>query len=148
MKAKKSIRERLASGVDVRGECWVWNKSTTHAAHGYGQISIDGKLKLAHRVSYEEYVGPIPEGLGLDHLCRIRACINWRHLEPVTNKENCERGLTGQHNSNKTHCPWGHLFDEANTYWYKNNRRKCKACHNTREQRRREIKRSEAQEQD
>lgn len=61
--------------------------------NGYGMIG----QQYAHRLSYETHVGPIPEGLEIDHLCRNRACINFRHLEPVTHSENALRGLTGYH---------------------------------------------------
>ena len=137
MRAQKTIKERLADGIDIRGDCWVWNKSKTPA--GYGRIGVDRKIKYAHRVSYEEYVGPIPKELKLDHLCRVRSCINPDHLEPVTQQENCRRGLTGRHNGDKTHCIQGHQFDEANTYNHRH-KRKCRMCNKIRERRYRERK--------
>jgi hypothetical protein len=72
--------------------CWLWTSALTR--DGYGQFMTDHSV-LAHRWSYEHYVGPIPAGLQLDHLCRVRSCVNPRHLEPVTNRENCYRGLKG-----------------------------------------------------
>lgn len=136
----KSIKDRLASSFDVQGECWVWNKCRNN--NGYGQIGINGKTKLAHRVSYEEYVGQIPEGLGLDHLCRVRACIRPDHMEPVTQQENCKRGLGGKYPRNITHCPRGHVYDEANTRSYKN-LRNCRACNRAACKQYREKKRNE-----
>ncbi len=59
---------------------------------GYGRVRWRGVMKPAHRVIYEQYKGPIPAGLLLDHLCRNRICVNPDHLEPVTNTENCQRG--------------------------------------------------------
>lgn len=78
--------------VEDRGyetPCWIWllNKSQV----GYGKVRVKGKDLLAHRVSYEEHVGPIPEGLQLDHLCSQRDCVNPEHLEPVTALENTRR---------------------------------------------------------
>lgn len=76
------------------GPCWVW----TAARHGkgYGMFSVDRKRKVrAHRFAYEMMVGPIPEGLDLDHLCRNRACVNPEHLEPVTRSVNLKRGNVG-----------------------------------------------------
>lgn len=72
------------------GLCWVWQRSLT--TPGYGQVRIDGKLHHAHRVYYESANGPIPDGLDLDHLCRVRACVNPTHLEPVSRAVNIQRG--------------------------------------------------------
>lgn len=73
--------------------CWLWLASLR--ANGYGQVGRGGRgsgMELAHRAAYNLYVGPIPDGLVLDHLCRVRACVNPAHLEPVTNTENLRRG--------------------------------------------------------
>jgi len=104
------------------------------SANGYGKVNIDGKAKLAHRVVYEALVGPIPEGLQLDHLCRNRACVNPAHLEPVTQRVNILRGTgTAAVHAAKTHCINGHPFDEANTYLYQGNKRMCRRCRCDRE---------------
>lgn len=113
--------DRAASG------CWLWN-AALHTG-GYGIITINKKRLFAHRVMYELIVGPIPAGLHIDHLCRVRSCVNPMHLEPVTSAENTKRG---QGNGAKTHCPQGHPYDESNTRTYTNQggytMRLCRAC--------------------
>lgn len=102
--------------VNKTETCWEW---TGHTIRGYG--SMGGKL--AHRISYAEIVGPIPEGLELDHLCRNPPCINPSHLEPVTREENLRRMYY------KTHCKRGHEFIPENTWWdEKRNARHCRKC--------------------
>lgn len=86
--------ERLMAKVQrSEGGCWLWTGSITRA--GYGRIrgadAHDGRTVLAHRLAYELLVGPIPQGLHLDHLCRVRRCVNPEHLEPVTLAENNRR---------------------------------------------------------
>jgi hypothetical protein len=114
--------ELIYSRTDRSGECWLWLGG--YLKDGYGQISIASKLWLAHRASFTIFRGPIPPTLQLDHLCRVRACVNPDHLEPVTNAENCRRG-TGA----KTHCVNGHEFTVENTYTdRKNGHRHCREC--------------------
>lgn len=120
--------ERFWSKVDRRGhdECWEW--MAAKVPMGYGQLRIPGGHLYAHRVAYEELVGPIPDGLSLDHLCRNTSCVNPAHLEPVTHRENCLRGVGfSAKNALKTHCKRGHEFSEENTRAYRG-RRLCRAC--------------------
>ena len=111
------------------GPCWIWQGKPKR--EGYGEFYYQGAPKYAHRLSYEWSVRPIPPGLHIDHLCRVRICVNPGHLEPVTTLENTTRGdgprLTSERGRAKTHCKHGHEFTEANTYWYQG-RRMCKTC--------------------
>lgn len=132
MKAIMRLPERYWSKVTVTGAgyetpCLTWTAGATW--DGYGSFRFEGRDRVAHRVAYEVIVGPVPEGLVLDHLCRNRACVNWTHLEPVTAAENCRRGYgVGVINAAKTHCAHGHPFDQANTLRTKSGERRCRAC--------------------
>lgn len=110
--------------------CWLWLASKR--GDGYGQFWLDGKMPAAHRVAYELTRGPILVGMQLDHLCRVRACVNPDHLEVVTQQENIRRGQGGKWHRAKTHCPQGHPYDEVNTRWTRNKRggwiRNCREC--------------------
>lgn len=114
---------RFMAKVDQTGDCWLWTGAKT--TNGYGAFD----KRVAHRWLYERVVGPVPEGLQLDHLCRVRHCVNPAHLEPVTQRENLYRGNTiPALNAAKTHCPTGHPYDEANTYRTPAGYRQCRAC--------------------
>lgn len=82
---------RWWSKIDVSGDCWEWTPPVGN--HGYGEFARQGERRtvLAHRYAYELLVGPIPDGLEIDHLCRNKACVNPDHLEPVTKSENARR---------------------------------------------------------
>lgn len=107
--------------------CWLW--TGPQDPRGYGRFWFEQKPSRAHRRSYEWLVGPIPEGLVLDHLCRVRNCVRPDHLEPVTNRENILRGVSPTaRNAVKTHCSQGHPYDSSNTYVRPGGGRDCRAC--------------------
>lgn len=122
------VGPRFWAKVDKGGECWVWTAGLNH--EGYGKFWLNGRTIAAHRVAYILTSGPIPEGLTIDHLCRVRACVRPDHLEAVTIQENLARAplALGGFNARKTHCPQGHAYDEANTRVRPDGRRLCRSC--------------------
>lgn len=120
---------RFWAFVEKTDACWNWTGSKN--VSGYGKFwTDDGRTVRPHRWAYEHAVGPVPEGLQLDHLCRNRGCVRPDHLEAVTGKINSSRGENGR----KTHCLRGHPYDEENTYVIKpspslpHGGRGCRAC--------------------
>lgn len=114
-----------------KSDCWLW-QANIHA-NGYGKFKSDsGKTLLAHRFSYERAYGAISPDLQIDHLCRVRSCVNPSHLEQVTAKVNTYRGVSfSAVNAFKTHCVHGHSFDADNTriYYFKDRpHRACRSC--------------------
>lgn len=131
---QRRILDRIT--VEDRGHatpCWV--STLTPKRHGYAELWLPGgTYAMQHRFAYEAWVGPIPPGLVIDHLCRVKMCCKPSHLEPVTDRVNVierGRGLTAS-NARKTHCPAGHAFDETNTYTHRGQRH-CRACRAARE---------------
>lgn len=117
---------RIRTRVDMSdpNACWIWPGAKT--AGGYGQMRGGPGVKVyTHRAAYEALIGPIPEGLVLDHLCRNRACCNPAHLEPVTDAVNLERGIG---HGSETHCPHGHPYGGDNLIVRKNGSRACRSC--------------------
>lgn len=111
---------------DPETECWEW--IACRNSWGYGQFDAPG-FRYAHRFAYSYLVGPIPEGLTIDHLCRNRGCVNPDHLEACRMGVNTLRGNapTAKH-ARKTHCSRGHAFDEANTRITAQGHRVCRKC--------------------
>jgi len=121
-----AVQQRFWSKVDKTDTCWLWIAGTTS---GYGHFWLSQRHVLAHRLSYEWLKGVIPTGLTLDHLCRTPLCVNPEHLEAVTHKENCLRGVSPWAKRAKvTHCPQGHVYDEVNTLIKPQGNRGCRTC--------------------
>lgn len=114
------------------GPCWLWTAGCT--AKGYGRFNIGKRIrKMAHVVGYELVVGPMPEGLEPDHLCRVHACVRFSHIEPVTRHVNQLRGygVLGI-NMRKTDCIRGHPLSGANLYVERSGGRHCRTCRGVR----------------
>lgn len=143
MDAKQWARFEAKFAVEPNTGCWLWTAGLD--SHGYGQFGITnrrgGHLSRSHRVIYEHFKGPIPDGLHLDHLCRQRCCVNPDHLEPVTNRENCLRGDTvPAAHAAKTHCKNGHAFTPGNTYRTPQGHRRCRECCLLNERRKKRVR--------
>jgi len=127
----------LGIPVRVDGECWIALTSEVGDT-GYRKIKRNGKTYRVHRWVYEQFVSPIPDGLVIDHLCRVKACIRPDHLEAVTISENTRRGrspeITRARNiaNRKPFCGRGHLMEEDNLYRWKE-RRSCWTCRKEKE---------------
>lgn len=117
--------ERFIEKVNKTETCWLWIADKDE--YGYGRFRNNG-WHGAHRFSYEHFVGQIPKGLVIDHVCRVRHCVNPNHLRIVTNKENilAGEGLCAQ-NARMTHCKRGHLLAGLNIQFYRG-RRCCLVC--------------------
>lgn len=150
---EQRVLERFLSKCDrpVDG-CWLWEAGITTA--GYGTLSIASRTHYAHRLAYEHFIGPIEDGMVIDHLCRMRHCVNPAHLEVVTNAENLRRGYVSRTGRNprpkpaprpkrvkrpkpekreprnfaqRTHCKWGHEWTAENIV-IRAGYRKCRLC--------------------
>lgn len=126
----KTLTARFAEKVALPNAdgCMLW-LGALDLPGGYGRFRVGTKTDMAHRVSYELHVGPIPDDLPLDHLCRVRHCVAPDHLEPVSMRVNTLRGDTiPAANAAKTHCPADHPYSPENTRITKSGRRRCRIC--------------------
>lgn len=115
--------DRFWSKVDKTDSCWLWKGALQ--SRGYGHLQIYGNAVLAHRHSYALAKGAIPKGRVIDHICRVRNCVNPDHLELVSPKENTMRGIGPTAiNRRKTTCRLGHEFMVRG-----NGKRRCRICH-------------------
>lgn len=110
------------------GPCWVWTAYTN--PKGYGRFNSSVGI-LAHRWSYTHFVGPIPEGWQIDHLCKYTGCVNPEHLQAVTTHEHAHITKSWEHFSGKTHCPQGHPYEGENLIMWRN-KRSCRLCRDAR----------------
>lgn len=118
--------ERFWRKVAKGPSCWTWKASKD--GNGYGMFKASRGTR-SHRWAYESLVGPIPEGLVLDHLCRNPSCVNPEHLEPVTNDENLSRGWGRRiKNGMAKGCINGHEYNELNTYTNPKGALVCRTC--------------------
>jgi len=110
--------------VNKTETCWLW--TALIPSNGYGIYTMTDRERkrtvMAHRFAYELLVGPVPAGMELDHLCKVRNCVNPAHLEPVTHQENIRRAL------GKAVCKRGHEQTPENRYVYSNGRQRCLPC--------------------
>jgi hypothetical protein len=117
---------RLAGATRSLG-CWLWEGSLN--GYGYGRLVVGDERVRAHRFAWETFVGPIPEGMTIDHLCLNKRCVNPAHLEVVTSAENTRRAGPLTRLRHET-CRGGHAWTPENTYTRSSGRRQCRACMN------------------
>jgi hypothetical protein len=136
---KSCLSNRWADRITTdHSGCWLWAGALRS---GYARADLNGRKVSVHRAMWEEANGPIPQGLELDHLCRVRACVNPGHLEPVTRLENVRRGDAGKMQRDRTHCPQGHPLSGDNLYVYvRTGKRECRECNRTRSRERQRRK--------
>ncbi len=146
---KRPALERMGDRTVVTQDgCWEWRGGLMKNGYGQVHVTVDGKKRnfYTHRVGYEFFGGPIPEGLQIDHLCRNRCCWNPAHLECVTGAVNRSRGmgpsLTSARLSARTHCKYGHEFTPENIYRDTRGARQCRVCNRRRWRARRSRARS------
>lgn len=132
---RRPLSERFWEKVERTDACWLWRGSLT--AGGYGHLRAQGdSFEYAHRVAYSLAVGPIPLDSVIDHLCRVRHCVNPAHLEPVSHRTNVIRGMAPY--GVRTTCKHGHdITDPANVYTAPKGDRRCRTCAALREAERR-----------
>lgn len=145
--------ERFSSKFVIdNNHCWLWTANKSY--DGYGRFMLKGKVRFAHRVAYAAIIGEVGSGKELDHLCRVRHCVNPSHLEAVTHAENVRRGdgnpKFAEYNGSKTHCPSNHEYSTKNTRFEKcktsssGYSRKCRECDRLRQLKIRRDKRNES----
>lgn len=133
------IKARLMARIVVEDRgyttpCWVSTYARTK--QGYTRVEVKGTHYYTHRLAYMLFKGAVPEELDLDHLCRVRSCINPDHLEPVEHRTNVIRGVSPvARNAVKTWCDQGHEYTPENTYIPPRGGRDCRVCRRDRSRR-------------
>ena len=126
---------RFWAKVRKTDTCWLWIGATQ--SRGYGSFGIDGRSRSVHRLVWEITAGPIPDGLTINHLCGVKACVNPAHLEVATYAQNNQHahdtGLAppsrlSVSNAAKLTCPAGHFYTPENTYTNPRGHRQCRTC--------------------
>lgn len=132
---KQPPEVRFWAKVNKTDSCWLWTAATDKDGYGLFTIAKRRMIRAHHYLAGK----PTP-GLVWDHLCRARSCVRPDHLEMVSNAENIRRGEIAIHQTSKTHCPQGHPYDEANTYWMTDRKgrrgRACRTCRTERDRQR------------
>lgn len=122
--------DRILRRIDINEPgCWIWPGSRT--VNGYGTVQKDAPARgvlLTHRVLYEYFIGEIPEGLQIDHLCRVRLCCNPVHMEPVTPGVNTRRGEKYR----PAVCARGHEYTPENMLFSNKGYLRCRECNRIR----------------
>lgn len=122
-----TILDRFVSKLQIEENgCWIWSGATSK--NGYGQIKVERCVVYAHRLAYQLFVGEIPDGLTIDHLCRERLCVNPAHLEAVALRVNILRGESpSAKQARQTHCGNGHVLAGENLV-VRHGKRGCRIC--------------------
>lgn len=140
----RDVMERLWEKTQTIPFCGCYVFTGALHGGGYGALWDGKRLGTSHIIAYERLVGPVPEGLELDHKCRVRACWNPAHLEPVTTQVNLLRGVgVSAKAAQATQCPYGHPYSGDNLYRYPDGHRGCRACNRDWQQRYRDRPKSE-----
>lgn len=118
-----------ALAVNLEAPCWLTTKNLTNGGYSTMRATPGSNPILTHRYMWTVMRGPIPPGLEIDHLCKVRNCVNPQHMELVTHRENLLRGdgFPGRH-ARTAHCPSGHPYSDENTYRYPDGARRCRTC--------------------
>ena len=143
-----SVPDRFLNKIspEPNSGCFLWTGALSGTGYGSSWDKRQGKVRPAHIIMWERENGPVPKGMELDHKCRVPSCVNPRHLEPVSHRENLRRGsqrggvILAALQKAKTECPRGHEYTAQNTYVL-SGRRSCRTCHRIREVSRRERNR-------
>jgi hypothetical protein len=129
-RAQEAFNARFdANVIIIDGGCWPWIGGRNKAGYGWLCDPFTHKVEFTHRISYTRHIGPIPDGLTIDHLCRNPGCVNPAHLEAVTHVENTMRGIgPPAENARKTVCKRGHPLSGENLYQPPGGGRRCREC--------------------